>query len=333
MVVALLGVLKAGAAYVPFDPAYPAERLAAMLADSAAPVLIGNGIPLPEGCRRIEMDSATGENPARKPDPASLAYVLYTSGSTGRPRGVAISHAALQNFLNGSLALGLICPGDRMLAVTPPSFDIAGLELFGPLLCGATVVIADAAETRDAPALAARVEAVRPTVMQATPAGWQMLLDAGWRPAAATRMLCGGEALARDLAESLLVRGGSLTNLYGPAEATIWATLKDVEGPLEDVVVSIGGPFPNTEAYILDERMEPLGIGVAGELFLGGAQLARGYLGRPALTAERFVANPFGPPGSRLYRTGDLARWGATGELEFLGRLDQQVDICDFASN
>ncbi len=341
LVVALLGTLKAGGAYVPLDPGYPRERLAFMLADSGARVVItaagmhgvldppADGVLLDAAPETAGLAALPSDDLARKPDPASLAYVIYTSGSTGKPKGVAIPHEALAQFLAGSLELGLVRPGDRLLAVTPPSFDIAGLELFAPLMVGGTVVVAGPGEARDAEALATRIAEAKPAVMQATPASWRMLLENGWQPPAGLRVLCGGEAMAGDLAEKLLA-AGSLYNLYGPTEATIWATAKVVERPVDSAVVPIGRPFPGMRAYVLDQRMAPVGIGVAGELWLGGAHLARGYFNRPALTAEKFLADPFGPPGSRLYRTGDLARWRADGELEFLGRLDHQVKINGF---
>ena len=341
LVAALLGILKAGGAYVPLDPGYPRERLAFMLADSGARVVVTAGemhglLDPPADCvlldvapEPVELAALPSGDLARKPDPASLAYVIYTSGSTGKPKGVSIPHGALAQFFAGSMELGLIRPGDRLLAVTPPSFDIAGLELFGPLLVGGTVVLAGHGEARDAEALAARIAEAKPTVMQATPASWRMLLESGWLPPSGLRLLCGGEAMAGDLAEKLLA-AGNLYNLYGPTEATIWATAKVVKRPVESAVVPIGRPYPAVRAYVLDERMNPVGIGVAGELWLGGAHLARGYYNLPALTAEKFVADPFGPPGSRLYRTGDLARWRADGELEFLGRIDHQVKVNGF---
>ncbi|WP_149258720.1 non-ribosomal peptide synthetase [Actinomadura sp. K4S16] len=325
LVAALLGVLKAGAAYLPLDLDHPAGRLASML-DDAGPlcaIVTGETAPLlPDGTDLLVLDGSrrnagNTRTPIRRPD--DLAYVIYTSGSTGRPKGVAIPHRALANFLlttRDRLNLGT---GDRLVAVTTIAFDIAALELLVPLTSGATVVLAARDTVRDPAALARLLAGA--TVVQGTPS-----LLGTLDPAAFTglRVLVGGEALPPALAASLAGSASLATNMYGPTEATIWATSADL--PAE----GIGTPFWNTRAHILDARLRPVPPGVPGELYLAGAQLARGYAGRPDLTAERFVADPFGPPGSRMYRTGDLARRARDGSVEYLGRTDDQVKIRGF---
>ncbi|HEX2191455.1 MAG TPA: amino acid adenylation domain-containing protein, partial [Longimicrobiaceae bacterium] len=334
---ALLGVLKAGALYLPLDPAYPAERLAWMLADSGAPLLLTDAasadrVPASGPARVVldaELSAAAGESadppapPAVEPD---AAYVIYTSGSTGTPKGVVVPHRALVEFLDSMRARPGLHAGDTLLAVTTLSFDIAGLELFGPLTSGARVVLADRDTASDGALLADALAASGATVMQATPATWRMLLDAGWAGAPRLRALCGGEALPRELADRLLPRVGELWNLYGPTETTVWSTVQRVEpgeGP-----VPIGLPIARTTAHVLDAWGGQAAPGVPGELWIGGEGVARGYHGRPELTAERFVPDPFSAdPGARLYRTGDRVRVRADGALEFLGRLDAQVKL------
>ncbi|HET9316179.1 MAG TPA: amino acid adenylation domain-containing protein, partial [Vicinamibacteria bacterium] len=337
LLVALLGVLKSGGAYLPLDPSFPAERLAHMLSDSGArTVLVSRalrGAVPPSKAAAIVVEDAT-ENGEGRPTPValqaeSLAYVLYTSGSTGRPKGVAVSHGALLNLLESVRREPGIRPEDTLCAVTTLSFDIAALEVFLPLLVGGRVVLADRETAMDGRALAALLEASGSTLMQATPATWRLLLDAGWPGSPRLTALCGGEALPRELAEALIPRVAALWNMYGPTETTVWSTCQRVEsgsGP-----ISIGRPFANTEAYVLDRHLEPAPMGVRGELYLGGAGVARGYLGQPELTAERFVPDPFAVrPGARLYWTGDLARRRGDGTLEVLGRLDHQVKIRGF---
>jgi amino acid adenylation domain-containing protein len=335
--VALLAVWKAGGAYLPLDPAYPRDRLSYMLEDSGAPVLLteeGLLAAVPPGAARVvclereDVAAESAEDPGGPAGPQSLAYVLYTSGSTGRPKGVQIPHGALVNFLESMRERPGLAAGDRLLAVTSLSFDIAGLELFLPLLAGAQVEIASRALAADGPRLLSRLGEA--TVLQATPSTWRLLLDAGWRGGEGLQALCGGEALPPKLAAEIAARAGSLWNMYGPTETTIWSATRRVEPqPAERVApVPIGGPIANTQIYVVDSELRPAPIGVPGELLIGGAGVARGYLGRPELTAERFIPDPFaGEAGSRLYRTGDLARWLAAGEIEFLGRLDHQVKV------
>jgi amino acid adenylation domain-containing protein len=351
LLVALLGVLAAGGAYLPLDPAYPAERLAFMLSDAAVPVLLsdrGTAARLPAHGARILLLDGAGEGtepveslpvaaPAMGPEtgPDHLAYVIYTSGSTGRPKGVQVTHGALTNLL---VSLGGIVraePADVLLAVTSLSFDIAALELFLPLLHGARVELVPAAVAADGPRLRGHLRGAGATVLQATPSTWRMLLEAGGAEPGRLRLaLTGGEPLDHGLASRLGGWAGELWNVYGPTETTVWSTAYRIDGDGRGdgiSTISIGRPIANTGAYVLDARLHPLPAGVSGELYLGGAGVARGYLGRPALTAERFIPDPFGGrPGGRLYRTGDRVRYRADGRLEFLGRADHQVKVRGF---
>ncbi len=334
MLVALLGILKAGAAYVPLDPIYPAERIAFVLGDAGAALLLTQQSLLPAlGASSLptlcldrdwhEMGREAGENLALELGAETLAYVMYTSGSTGKPKGVQIEHRALVNFLHSMQREPGMTAADRLLAVTTLAFDIAGLELFLPLLCGARVILVPWHTTADGRALAQMLEAHAITVMQATPATWRLLLEAGWSGRAGLKILCGGEPLPAELARQLLSRCAELWNMYGPTETTIWSTCGRVQAA-EDI--HIGRPIDNTELYILDAQQQPVPVGVAGELLIGGAGLARGYFNQPALTAEKFIAHPF-RPAARLYRTGDLARYRPDGTVDCLGRLDFQVKI------
>jgi amino acid adenylation domain-containing protein len=343
MVVSLLAVMKAGGAYVPLDPGHPAERLEYMLADSAPAAVLtqkqfqdrfeNTGVPV------LEIDAGTPEwadQPATDPvieglTPAHLAYVIYTSGSTGRPKGVAVPHRGVVNLLRSMRETVGMEPADRLLAVTTYAFDISVLEMFLPLLHGAATIVLPRERAADPAALAEAIRAYSPTVMQATPATWRMLVSTEWEGAPRMRALCGGEALPADLASALRSRVGGLWNVYGPTETTIWSTSKAVRGDFAGASVPIGRPVANTRVYVLDAAGEPVPVGVAGELYIGGAGVVRGYLGRPEQTAERFVADPFsGEPGARLYRTGDLARWRADGTMEFIGRTDFQVKVRGF---
>ncbi|MFE7607383.1 non-ribosomal peptide synthetase [Streptomyces celluloflavus] len=317
LVVGLLGVLKAGAAYIPLDTDYPAERLDFITADARVARELGDADLATDG-------PAEADGPAAAPAPDDLAYVIYTSGSTGRPKGVQIAHRSLTNLLLAIRDLLDAGPHHRWLALTSVSFDISGLELLLPLITGATVVVASEQQTRDGAALTELAARHGVTHIQATPTGWAMLLDAGFDDPAVTA-LTGGEALPLTLARRLRPKVGRLVNVYGPTEATIWATSDEI-GPDPDRV-TIGRPLANTRAVVLDARLAPVPVGVPGDLHLAGTGLARGYLGRPELDSECFLPDPFGPPGSRLYRTGDRVRRLDDGRLEFLGRADDQIKL------
>jgi amino acid adenylation domain-containing protein len=330
MVAAALSVLEAGGQYLPLDPAYPAERLAYMLEDSGAPLLITEGalaagLAAPAVLRVDDpAEAGTDHRPLpRRAWPESPAYLIYTSGSTGRPKGVQVPHRAVGNFLESMARRPGLGPADTLLSVTTLSFDIAALELYLPLTRGARVVLADALTTAASGALAALVGTSGATVLQATPSTWRLLMAAGLT-APGLKALAGGEALAPDLAQELLPRVGELWNVYGPTETTIWSAVERVvEGP-----VTLGGPIANTELHVVDGAGLPVPVGVAGELWIGGAGVARGYFRRPGLTAERFVPDPCsGRAGARLYRTGDRVRRRGDGRLEYLGRLDHQVKL------
>ncbi|HEX4961001.1 MAG TPA: amino acid adenylation domain-containing protein, partial [Thermoanaerobaculia bacterium] len=316
MVVSLLAVLKAGGAYVPLDPSYPAERLAFMREDAGV-TLVLSPETLPAAA---EAESAPGSGVG----PQNAAYVIYTSGSTGRPKGVQIPHGALANFLVSMAGTPGLGEDDTLLAVTSLSFDIAGLELYLPLIVGGRIALASRDDAADGYRLQSLLAESGATVLQATPATWRLLLETGWEGSKGLKALCGGEALPPALASVLRHRVGSLWNVYGPTETTIWSTVEEIRS---DGPVFIGRAIANTEAYVVDGAGQPMPVGVPGELLLGGAGLARGYLGRPDLTAEKLVPNAFGTAGSRLYRTGDLARWRAEGALEHLGRIDHQVKV------
>ena len=290
----------------------------------------------PQQAQLVCLDRLPASISGRRPAAAALsgrqaedlAYVLYTSGSTGTPKGVQIPHRALVNFLSSMQREPGITGGDTLLAVTTLSFDIAGLELFLPLTAGARVVIASSETARDGKQLLALMERFRVTIMQATPVTWRMLLDSEWHGSPALKILCGGESWQSELASELLPRCQSLWNMYGPTETTIWSSVSRVE---KDKPVLIGAPIANTTFYVLDGGGQPLPAGIPGELYIGGDGLALGYLGRPELTKERFVADPFHPRiGARLYKTGDLVRRVPNGSIEFLHRVDHQVKLRGF---
>jgi amino acid adenylation domain-containing protein len=358
LVTALLGVLEAGGCYLPLDPGYPPERLAAMAADAGVVAVVSERslaalaeALTPPGARRVEIDGAdragiAGQEPAaleRPIGPDHLAYVLYTSGSTGKPKGVEVRHGGAVAFLGAMARRPGVGPEDVVLATTTVSFDISVLELFLPLAVGARVELVDRETAADGRALAPFLDEV--TVAQATPTSWRMLLDGGWRGRPGLKALSGGEPLDRELAGRLLAAvgaagdrsgggAGELWNVYGPTETTVWSTAGRVApgaGP-----VAIGEPIAETRLYVVDRRGELCPVGVPGELWIAGAGVARGYRGRPGATAERFVPEPApagpaeesgGRPGGRAYRTGDLVRWRADGALECLGRLDHQVKV------
>ncbi|PCE21486.1 hypothetical protein BWP39_31380, partial [Paraburkholderia acidicola] len=329
LLASVLGIWQAGAAYVPLDPGYPAERLGYMLEDSGAAAVLSDAThrqqveALAGGVPVWAVDEPwTGSSTANleSPQAQDLAYVLYTSGSTGRPKGVRISHGALSNFLQSMAEAPGLKAGERLLAVTTVSFDIAGLELYLPLIVGGECVLCAADVARDGRQLKAELERVRPDLMQATPATWSMLFHAGWRNEAGLKVLCGGEALPARLKQRFDELGTTVWNLYGPTETTIWSTLARLTA---QETIHIGRPIANTQAYVLDGAGHEQPVGIVGELYLGGAGLAQGYHGQPERTAAAFIDHALG----RLYRTGDLARWRADGQLEHCGRADQQVKV------
>ncbi|WP_410664996.1 amino acid adenylation domain-containing protein [Amycolatopsis sp. lyj-84] len=319
LVVTLLAVLEAGAAYLPLDPDFPAERVEFMLAD-AAPALVVDPAWLAGG---LPADPV----PLPEPPLDAPAYVLYTSGSTGRPKGVVVTRRNLANLLASLRERFAFRATDRFLAVTTVSFDIAALELFLPLLDGATIVLAGREDTRDPARLSALLGRERITAMQATPSLWQALAESAPLALRGVRALVGGEALPPSLARTLSATTAGVTNVYGPTETTIWSTAHEIDLAGADRPL-IGRPLHNTHAYVLDAALRPVPPGATGELYLAGSGVTLGYLGRPGLTASRFVANPFG--GGRMYRTGDLARWTETGDLDCLGRTDHQVKVRGF---
>ena len=340
MVVGLLGILKAGGAYLPLDPDYPQERLALVLSDARPRVLLTQQTlrpRLPSGPEVVLLDASrkaieheSAENPSAAAGPANLAYVIYTSGSTGIPKGVQIEHRSVVNFLTSMQREPGLSREDVLVAVTTLSFDIAGLEIYLPLITGAQIVLARPEVSRDGTRLIDLLRRSKATVMQATPATWRLLLEAGWPGSPGLKVLCGGEAMAPELACQLTERGQTVWNLYGPTETTIWSAAYRVNGQ-DDGVVPIGRPIANTQICVLDSHLQPVPAGVRGEIYIGGDGVARGYLDRPELTAERFIANPFcGGAGARLYKTGDLGRYLADGNLECLGRVDHQVKLRGF---
>ncbi|MCH6483724.1 amino acid adenylation domain-containing protein [Pseudoxanthomonas sp. LH2527] len=354
MLAALLGILKAGAGYVPLDPQFPAERLAYMAGDAGLAALVTQrqhaanfdlrGRPV------LALDALASEleavGDARLPhdagaaDPESPAYVIYTSGSTGRPKGVQVPHRAVSNFITGMQAEPGLAIDDRLVAVTTLSFDIAVLELLLPLSVGAQVIVAGKHTVIDGAALSTLLQTTQATAMQATPASWRLLLEAGWEGRTGFKAMCGGEPLPPDLAQALLARCGELWNLYGPTETTVWSTVMRVQAPVAGAPdIHIGHPIANTQVWILDAAGQPLPLGVPGEISIGGEGVTLGYLGRPELTADRFLSDVFadtahgfgtGIPSPMLYRTGDRGRWRADGHLEHMGRLDFQVKVRGF---
>ncbi|MUG94289.1 amino acid adenylation domain-containing protein [Scytonema sp. UIC 10036] len=348
MVVGLLGILKAGGAYVPLDPEYPTERLRFILEDARVSVLLTQQHLvelLPTSAPQFvcldtqwqQISQWSQENPSTTRDSADLAYVIYTSGSTGQPKGVQISHRSVGNFLYAMKQQPGITQQDTLLGVTTIAFDIAALEIFLPLIVGAKLALARRDQAQDGRQLVDLLSKSQATMVQATPATWRLLLEAQYQ-FSHLKILCGGEALPKDLAEQLRGVSAGVWNLYGPTETTIWSSVYQLES--EQSVISIGRAIANTQFYILDSHLQPVPIGVPGELHIGGAGLARGYFNRPELTQEKFIPNPFSKSrgaeeqgsrgGERLYKTGDLARYLPDGNIEYLGRIDNQVKIRGF---
>ncbi|HXO41006.1 MAG TPA: amino acid adenylation domain-containing protein, partial [Thermoanaerobaculia bacterium] len=357
MVVAMLGILKAGGAYVPLDPGHPAARSALVLTDSAVTVLVTEerwlaGLGLAEHGGGAGGSSAEGEGGAGPPrivcldreaariatldgsplgaaaavPPEALAWLIYTSGSTGRPKGVAVPHRAAVNLLRALAERPGLAESDVMPALATVTFDVAGAEIYLPLAVGGRVEVVGREEAVTGRRLAARLQASGVTAMHATPATWRLLLDAGWQGHPGLTAISTGEALPKELAATLLDLGVELWNLYGPTETAVYSAGAPVAGPGEP---ALGRPLANTTLHVVDRWLAPVPTGVAGELLIGGQGVARGYWGRPDLTAERFVPDPWsgGEGGGRLYRTGDLVRRRHDGELECLGRIDHQVKV------
>ena len=340
LLVSMLAVLKAGAAYVPIDPTYPPQRQEFMLADAEAPVLITQsrflGAVDPRGARVVcvDRDRAQIETRPTEPvgievDPEQRAYVIYTSGSTGRPKGVEVTHRSVANLIVHMRERPGLSERDVVANLTTPAFDLSVPDWYLPLTTGARLVIVPREATLDGVELADWLARSGATFVQATPTTWQVLIDASWTGSAALKIVCGGEALPRALAEELQSRCASLWHMYGPTETTVWSSIMELEpgeGP-----IPLGGPIANTRFYVLDANRQPVPIGIPGELLIGGDGLALGYRNRPELTAEKFVGDPFSM-GARahLYRTGDLVRRRESGTLEFLGRIDQQVKLRGF---
>jgi len=347
LVVSLLGVLKCGAAYLPLDSSYPAERLRSIVTQAEpacvlitlqiASVLPKASVPL-DSLGIIELlAESSPENPSdertRPSTPTQACYVIYTSGSTGTPKGVVTSHTAIVNRLSWMQAAYGLKQDDRVLQKTPFTFDVSVWEFFWPLLEGATLVVARPEGHKDPAYLAAVITEQAITTMHFVPSMLRSFLEylGPTKLSGLRRVICSGEALTRDLqAEFQRVLDAELHNLYGPTEAAVDVSSWDCSTDTDLNVVPIGKPIQNIRLYVLDKTLEPIPAGVTGELWIAGVGLARGYLKRPALTAERFVADPYGVPGSRMYRTGDLARWRRDGNLEFLGRTDDQVKIRGF---
>ncbi|MDN3658659.1 amino acid adenylation domain-containing protein [Ferruginibacter paludis] len=330
----LFAVLKAGGTYVPMHPSFPKERVQFILKDANVQVLMTNIDIEPPEHHKVHLvnlnDKPSTEddcsNPATNIASDDLAYIIFTSGSTGRPKGVMIHHAALVNFLWSMRLQPGINKNDVLLSVTSVSFDIAALELFLPLIVGATVVIAGEKMIGNPSMIAEAISYHNVNIMQATPAVWQLLLDTGWTGEAELKALCGGEVLTRGLADQLLDRVGSLWNMYGPTETTVWSSVSQVQKG--DTAITIGQPIGNTQLYVLDRHLKPMPISVAGELHIGGEGLAKGYLNHPDLTNEKFIPDCFSSiAGARLYKTGDHARYLPDYSIELLERMDDQVKM------
>jgi amino acid adenylation domain-containing protein len=349
MVAAILAVLKTGAACLPVDPAFPEERIRHMLTD-ADPVCVlttaetAGRLPAAAPPRLVLDAPGTVEDLSARPDgditdterrthlrAAHPAYIIYTSGSTGRPKGVVLTYGALSHFLAAMKTVIPCAENDRVLALTTIGFDVSMSEIFVSLTSGARLCVATSTETRDPARLVSRVRRFDPTLMYGTPTHWRMLADTAPADLAKRRAMVGGEALGTELVATLDGLGLDVTNGYGPTETTIYATTATGPGLADPVRTPVGRPVPNATAYVLGaDDLQPVPLGTVGELYLAGPGLARGYLGRPALTAARFLPCPYGAPGERMYRTGDLVRWRPDGQLDCVGRADDQVKIRGF---
>ncbi len=341
MIIGLLGIIKSGGCYIPLDPEYPIERLKYMISDSKINVLVTKsnlndnidtllssnvkGIFMDKIWKTIDQVACEHELIAQV-SADQLAYVIYTSGSTGNPKGVMIPHKALTNFLLSMTNKLNITDKDELLAITTFCFDIAGLELYLPIINGAICHICSTEKQKNIERLKLEIERVKPTIMQGTPVTWSTLFMIGWKNEEKVKILCGGEALPQRLKDFFVNTGSEAWNMFGPTETTIWSSIKHING---NEPITIGKPIANTMMYILDKNMNPVPIGVDGELYIGGLGLAAGYLNLPEMTQERFIMNPF-IEGKKIYKTGDLAKWLPTGEIAFGGRIDSQVKIHGF---
>lgn len=335
MIIALLGILKAGAAYLPLDPTYPKDRIEFMLADSGAKILLTaekyRGYFRSQASELLIEDiwnsfyQYKSDEPAVKISSDDLVYILYTSGSTGKPKGVQITHRNMVNFLTSMQRKPGITPADKVLAISTISFDIASLEIYLPLITGAQIFLATTETAKDGWLLLDIIRKENINLMQATPYTWRMILAAGWDEFLPLRIITGGEPLTKDLADKLLPLCSELWNQYGPTETTIYSTQKLIRSADD---ITIGKPIDSTQVYILDEKLNMVPDGSEGEIFIGGDGVAKGYLNRADLTAERFVSDPFSAgAGAKLYRSGDLGRFTPDGEIACLGRIDHQVKV------
>ena len=341
MLVTILGILKAGANYVPLDPSFPKQRLNFMIDDSQLKFIISTSDltsyfdytpPVVLLFLEKHWDAMLREpdiNGSTQINGDTTAYIIYTSGSTGKPKGVQIHHAALTNFLLAMQQLPGIKQCDRLLALTTLSFDISCLELYLPLITGATIVLATSQISRDGQQLMRYIAQNHVSMIQATPATFQMLYQLDWHPPKKIKILCGGEALPLELANKLQEQAGSVWNVYGPTETTVWSSIYKLNGHNDKPL--IGKPIRNTTFYVLDKHLKPVPVGVIGELFIGGQGVSRGYLNRPELTSERFIVNPItGNKQEKVYRTGDLVKYLDDGNLEYISRVDFQIKLRGF---
>ena len=337
MLVSVLAVMKAGAAYIPLDPKFPRRRIEQIIEETKFPILLTlarHTDDLPEFAGTVlRVDSKASELAKEQIEQFPqisqdmLAYIIFTSGSTGKPKGVEVTHGAVVNLLMDLKDRLDVGPEDRLLAVTTLSFDISVLELLLPLVAGGTVMIATQADAADGMRLMELLDESQATMLQATPFTWKMLLELGFVPRPDFKMLCGGEAWPASMGEKLLATGGRLWNMYGPTETTVWSSVTEVQRG--SALITIGPPITHTRFYVLDDNLQPVPEGSSGELFIAGKGVARGYFQRPELTAERFLEDPFAAD-ERMYRTGDEVRQHADGRIEFIGRLDQQVKLRGF---
>jgi len=339
LIIGLLGILKSGGIYVPLDPSFPSDRIDYMIKDSNIELLLtiselknnlniySNKIICLDN-KSSDLNEASSEIPEINISPSDIAYIIYTSGSTGLPKGVEIYHGSLYNFINSMSKEPGLSKGDVFLAITTFSFDISLLELLGPICTGGTCVLLNREIASDASSLISAIDLFKPDIIQATPATWRMVIEAGWKKHKdhRIRILCGGEQLPIDLAKEILLQADELWNMYGPTETTIWSTCNRIYP--DDTSISAGKAISNTTLYILDDTMQPLPWGIPGNLYIGGAGVARGYINKQDLTFEKFITDPFSRQvDERLYATGDLARFLCNGELEILGRVDSQIKL------